>query len=153
MKKFLRRALWALLIVTGLFALFIAIEHYRGQRSLEAYRRQLIAQGEKLAIEDLIPVRSVGEENGAPSLVAAASRLGKGKVVPNDTLPSMKMIGPGKAWLATREREWPNKSNKGGKDKSLPLSFSVGDWPPMSSSSSSFGKVYSSNGLKRLLRF
>ena len=127
MKKSLRRTLWTLLIVVGIFALLIAIEHFRGKRSLEAYRQQLIAQGEKLAIEDLIPVRSAGEENGAPSLVAAASRLGQGKVVSQYNLSPMKMVAPGKARLATQQREWPNTNNKGGKDKKLPLSFSVLD--------------------------
>lgn len=127
MKKFLRRTIWAVLIVTGIFALLVTVERYRGKRSLEAYRRQLIAQGEKLEVEDLMPVRTEGEENGAPNLVGATSRLGKGKVVPYESLTSMKMVAPGKARLATRQREWPNFNKKSATSTNMPSSFSVRD--------------------------
>src|SRR5262245_15635175 len=93
MKNFRRKILLSVVAVILLFAGFLVIMHYRAKWVVEAYRKQLIAQGEKLSIAELVPPAPTNGLSGAPALMAV--RLNS---LNDDLYPSvMKMLSPGRA--------------------------------------------------------
>ena len=61
---------FALLSLLGLW-----LEHERAKARLEAFKAQLIAKGEKLAVADHVPKLPPALSNAAPDFIAAAERL------------------------------------------------------------------------------
>lgn len=74
--------------------LFILGMHFKAKHDLAAYKKQLIAQGEKLTIFELIPKPVAAENNGAEELRKSLNGL---SAIKQDGLPSMKLVLPGKA--------------------------------------------------------
>lgn len=64
-----------LLIVAGLCTLWAWIEHERAESSVEAYKRELLAKGERLDLKELRPPMPKPEQNAAPEFLAAAGKL------------------------------------------------------------------------------
>jgi hypothetical protein len=76
--------------------------HYSAKARLEAYKKQLIASGEKLAPSDLAPTPDAPARERAARLLGAASNL----TSVTDFYPGgMKMIKPGRARVAWRQAE------------------------------------------------
>jgi len=90
------------IVLTGAF---LFEEHLRGGLSLAHYRRELAARGEKLTPQALTEDRPTGE-NGAPEIIAAASQLKKGEVMPDHYPPRMRLTDSGRAVVGFREEDW-----------------------------------------------
>ena len=106
MKKPVKIGLWLLgLFVLGLLGLWL--EHERAKARLAAFKADLIAKGEKLAIADHVPKLPPALSNAAPDFLAAANRLTELKV---EWQPSrMRMVAPGKARVTWRQAELPTE--------------------------------------------
>ena len=79
------------------------VKHYQLKGAVEAYRRQLRAQGEKLTIAELTPPPPTNGPNGAPALSFAASQLGSLQ----NPVPAMTAVAPGRARVAWAEAVLP----------------------------------------------
>ena len=88
------------LIVASIAAIPFVLR-YQAKARLEAYKKELIAAGEKLTIEELIPVRPEGE-NGAKNFWTGAAMAGR---FANDCPPIIRMIQSGKGQAAWQRRE------------------------------------------------
>jgi hypothetical protein len=104
LKKPVKIGLWLLgFAVLGLLALWL--EHERAKARLAAFKAQLIAKGEKLAIADHVPKLPPALSNAAPDFIAAANRLTDLKF---EFQPSrMHLVAPGKARVTWQQAELP----------------------------------------------
>jgi hypothetical protein len=106
MKKPVKIGLWLLgLGVLGLLGLWL--EHERAKARLAAFKADLIAKGEKLAIADHVPKLPPALSNAAPDFIAAANRLTELK--PEWQPARMRMVAPGKARVTWRQAELPTE--------------------------------------------
>ncbi len=99
------------LVLLALLALPVGT-HLRAKWRAEAYRRELSAGGEPATLSALQPVLSPEEIRTGAELVAAAGRFRQ----PFSNAPTMKLLAPGRALAACRE-------------KSLPTDESTNVWP------------------------
>lgn len=108
-----RRRIWLSVCVVLLVApfLFLVSERVRGQKSLANYLRQLANQGEKLAIDDLIPPESEGP-NGASDLMNAFERLVPGTVLLEHTPPLTRIVPSGRAIVGFAQPDWSEGEQK-----------------------------------------
>ncbi|KAF0170370.1 MAG: Uncharacterized protein FD161_4674 [Limisphaerales bacterium] len=104
MKKPVKIGLWLLgFAVLGLLGLWL--EHERAKARLAAFKADLIAKGEKLAIADHVPKLPPALSNAAPDFLAAANRLTELKA---EWQPArMRMVAPGKARVTWQQAELP----------------------------------------------
>jgi hypothetical protein len=93
-----------ILITVG--AVFVAavlvsiIHHYQLRAATEAYIAQLKAQGEPMALAQVIPSSVPPEKNGAANFLKAASLLDTNwNVLDSNPPPAMRMVAPGKAMI------------------------------------------------------
>jgi len=71
-----RRKLKQVLIVgIGLGMFWAWLEHERAESGVQAYKRELLARGERLDFKELRPAMPKPEENAAPEFLAAAGKL------------------------------------------------------------------------------
>ncbi len=92
-------AIAALLVLAGW------LSHERAKGQLEAYKRQLIAKGEKLTIDENLPPTPVGVTNGAKAFLSAASGLGR---VAYDSEPGARlMVAPGRGFASWQQSRLP----------------------------------------------
>jgi len=106
LKKPVKIGLWLLgLAVLGLLGLWL--EHERAKARLAAFKADLIAKGEKLAIADHVPKLPPALSNAAPDFIAAANRLTELK--PEWQPGRMRMVAPGKARVTWRQAELPSE--------------------------------------------
>lgn len=104
MKKPIKIGLWLLgFAVLGLLGLWL--EHERAKARLAAFKAQLIAKGEKLAVADHVPKLPPALSNAAPDFIAAANRLTELK--PEFQPQRMRLIAPGKARVTWQQPELP----------------------------------------------
>jgi hypothetical protein len=73
--SWLRKILLSLAVVTGLILFAYVISHFQKKAVLEAYKRQLKAQGEKLTIAELIPPLPTNAPNAAGALLTIADQF------------------------------------------------------------------------------
>jgi hypothetical protein len=106
MKKPAKIGLWLFsLAVLGVLGLWL--EHEQAKARLAAFKADLIAKGEKLAIADHVPKLPPALSNAAPDFIAAANRLTEFKA---EWQPSrMRMVAPGKARVTWRQPELPSE--------------------------------------------
>ena len=104
-KRWLKILLFILLVPFLLLCAFLLFERIRGQIALAHYKRELIAEGEKLMFKELIPPTPEGE-NGTPEALQAIERLQKGSVLPNNAPPVMRVTPSGHAVVGFWEDEW-----------------------------------------------
>lgn len=97
----LRRRQVLLLALATLVLLAVAaalVHHHRAKRAVADYRKQLVAQGEILDVEGLIPPSVPPEQNGASLFYQAMARLNPPMGVLNSNAPyGMTMVAPGRA--------------------------------------------------------
>ena len=106
MKKPVKIGLWLLgFAVLGLLGLWL--EHERAKARLEAFKAQLIAKGEKLAIADHVPKLPPALSNAAPDFIAAANRLTELKW--DFQRKQMRMVAPGRARVMWQQPELPTE--------------------------------------------
>ncbi len=103
-KRLLKLVCLILLIPLLPFGLLV-FERFRGKVSLARYKRQLIAQGEKLSARDFASPLTNGD-NGAPEIFEAAKQLKEGVVMPNNYPPRMRLTPAGRAVVCSFEDEW-----------------------------------------------
>jgi hypothetical protein len=104
LKKPVKVGLWLLgFAVLGLLGLWL--EHERAKARLAAFKADLIAKGEQLAIADHVPKLPPALSNAAPDFIAAANRLTELK--PEFQPQRMLMVAPGKARVTWRQAELP----------------------------------------------
>jgi hypothetical protein len=106
--KIKRRQL--ILAVTGsvLIALGGGLYLWRthGERALAAYKKQLIAAGEKLTVEELLPRPVPPEENSAGVFhQATSSRRGRSGLLDTNPPAAMRMVAFGKAMIGSAQPE------------------------------------------------
>jgi hypothetical protein len=87
-----------LLLVLGFIFL---LPHGRYRHELEAYKKELLAKGEKLTIAELAPPPSTNPSNGAKAFMQLMSSY----TSPNDYRNTMKMLAPGLAAI-----RWTNET-------------------------------------------
>ncbi len=98
---------FVLLLPFLLLGVFLVFERVRGGISLARIKRSLAAQGEKLTLAEFVPKASSGEDNGAPALWQAVSRLAtNGTVLPKNVPPRMRLTASGRAIVNFREVIW-----------------------------------------------
>ncbi|HEU0009694.1 MAG TPA: hypothetical protein VFT34_07760 [Verrucomicrobiae bacterium] len=98
------------LIITGIVmalpVLFLVEEHFRGKWALGKLKRQLVAKGEKLAVNECRPAApETVAENGCAELVRAAAMLGGGSLAylaPR----SLRAVAPGRVEVIHGLTEW-----------------------------------------------
>ena len=103
MTRLKRRILLSVLALAGLAALLIVLHNFRARQALAARKAELVAQGEKLTVEELMPPSSPEARRGANDLMQAAWQLRQGSVVPNNLPKSMWFVSPGKASVGWRQ--------------------------------------------------
>ena len=74
-RRILRRIVLFLAAAVGLFATFVIIEHFRGTRALKRHLAALKANGAKLEVNELLPPKSVPDENALAALLALTNRV------------------------------------------------------------------------------
>ncbi len=93
---------WKILIgITLVFVLVTGIElaivGNGPKKEVEAYKKSLIANGERLKISELVPPPVPPEQNGADIVNEAFGLLTPEDRDYSNSIPAMRMIGPGKA--------------------------------------------------------
>ena len=107
MKSLRRKILFGVTAIIFLFAAFLVATHYQAKHSVDAYRKTLIAQGEKLSISELIPPAPTNGPNGAPALLAARLYSFNYDVQPT----VMKFLAPGRARVSWMQEIEPSEKS------------------------------------------
>jgi hypothetical protein len=94
-----------LLALVLLGVAFLLFERFRGQIALANYKKELIAQGEKLSPQDFINNRLTPDTDAAP-IIATIGKIQPGKVIVHSLPPLMKLLASGRAIVGFREPEW-----------------------------------------------
>ncbi len=104
LKKPVKLGLWLLgFAVLGLLAVWLS--HERAKARLAAYKAQLAAKGEKLAVADHVQKLPPAISNAAPDFIAAANRLTDLK---SEFQPQrMHLVVPGRARVTWQQAELP----------------------------------------------
>jgi hypothetical protein len=105
LKRRLKTLCKVLLGLAALLCVFLLFERVRGQISLARYKRELLARGEKLNVQDFM-VHCSPEQNGTPEVNAAARQLIEGVCLPVHYPPRMGMTPSGRAVIGFQETEW-----------------------------------------------
>lgn len=96
-----QRVLLALAILVLALGAAAFRHHYRSKRALADYQQQLVASGEKLTVEEMIPKPVPPEQNGADIFIKAMTFMNAPTGVLDSNLPDgMTMVAPGKARVA-----------------------------------------------------
>ena len=90
-----RTKILLLLLLALILGVILLLPHGGYRRKVEAYKKQLLAQGEKLTMLELAPPPPTNGPNGAIALTNAM----EGYRVPSDYPPMMKIVGPGIAMV------------------------------------------------------
>src|ERR1041384_1185926 len=104
-----RKKILAALIVLAVMLGWPVAAHYRAKARVAAYRRQLIAQGEKLSVTELTPLPPADNDNGAASLMSAYWRAGNLNY--SNQPPTMKPVVPGRVLVAWRQVVLPTSDS------------------------------------------
>jgi hypothetical protein len=94
------------LVAGGLSAYFF---HARGKRAVENYRRQLVANGEKLTVQELYPPALPPAQNSLATFQTANRLLGRHHFFDTNGPTAMRSVKPGKAMIAWAQ---PNVRNE-----------------------------------------
>jgi len=109
MSTYTRRFLGGVALVVGGLIVVACVVHYRGKWALERYQRELLAQGEKLTIEELTEEAVMPENNGAPIFSQVMFHWPGANLLETNAPPAMRAIAPGKAmvgWAQPDVRTW-----------------------------------------------
>ncbi len=111
MSRLKRRALLSALALAGIAVLLAPLHKLRAKRSLRAFKAELIARGEKLSVEQLIPPAQLEAQRAASDLLQAEWQLRAGLVVPNNLPRAMGPVVPGKASVGWKQN-WIGEARK-----------------------------------------
>ena len=75
------------------------------KEEVEAYKKSLIAKGEKLEISQLLPLPIPPEQNGADIVIEALNMLTSADYEESNSVPAMQMVAPGKAIVCFEQPE------------------------------------------------
>lgn len=105
---------WKILIgIALIFVLLTGIElailGNGPKKEVEAYKKSLIAKGEKLKISELVPPSVPPEQNGADTLSQAFALLTPEDRAYSNSIPPMEIIAPGKAIVCFEQPEVRNE--------------------------------------------
>ena len=107
MKRFLK-ILAVLILLFGIYCVFLFfVPHGSARRKLAEYKKQLIAQGEKLDLASVAPPHRTGISNGASEFLKA---LGNWRN-PNDFAPMMRMVAPPAAMVGHTNLDAASRTN------------------------------------------
>ena len=104
-----KRALLITAILLALPVLFLFEEHLRGKRGLAKFKRELVAKGEKLTIEECRPPFPAEADNGYGEFLRAMTMV-ESQSIADAAPPSLRAVAPGKVHVTGSLVEWP-KSN------------------------------------------
>lgn len=91
-------ALIAIGLILFTLGLWVWAIHFRAKRAVVNYKLQLIAAGEKLTVDELIPKPVPPEQNSADIFLKAVARLNfRQSLLDSNPPPAMRMVAPGKA--------------------------------------------------------
>lgn len=100
MKPRHRQILLLLGLVMFLVGLILAASHYRAKRAVASYKKQLLAAGEELTVDDLRPLRILPQQNGAEILRRAEKLLAvRDEVIGTNPPTAMSIVSPGRAMI------------------------------------------------------
>src|SRR2546430_3311083 len=105
MTRLKRRILISVLALAGLTALLIPLHNFRARQALAARKAELVAQGERLTVEELMPPSSSDARHAANDLVQAAWQLRQGSFGPNILPKAMAVVSPGKASVGWKQSD------------------------------------------------
>jgi len=113
--KLRRRGIVLLALIGVLLAagFWMWLSHYQAKHAVTKYKQQLIAAGEKLTIQELIPTPVPVEENSADLFLKAMPLLnvGQGLLLTNQP-PAMRMVMLGKALVGWKQPDIRDFSSK-----------------------------------------
>ncbi len=124
---------WWARFILGLAAILLAIGaillvfHFRSKSSVERYKNQLRAQGEKLNIGDLLFPRAEPENNGAELFNKASAYFFYSEFLGSNPPPAMRMVAPGKAMVGWRQTEIVSMNSVDAPGKSG-VGFATNSW-------------------------
>ena len=101
-------SVWAAIVVV--VALLPVIAHYRAKAAAEKFKAQLRAQGEKLTIDELVPLPPLGTSNGASAFLGALAQLTRFDYELQPT--PMKMLQPGRARIVWQQTTLPAEKSE-----------------------------------------
>lgn len=104
--KFHRRQVALIVMALSVLGLggWIWVTHLRAKRAVTNYKKHLVATGERLAIDELIPDPLPTEQNGVGIFLKATSLLNAPTTLLDTNPPSaMRMVAPGKAMVGWKE--------------------------------------------------
>jgi hypothetical protein len=98
MNPYGRRAVLGLGLVAGVVLVAAYLVHFRARWAVERYERQLVAAGEALAVEPLVPPTVLPRNNGAPLFNRAmmGGLIWRKTLLETNLPPSMRMVTPGR---------------------------------------------------------
>jgi hypothetical protein len=106
--------------------LFPVIEHYRGKWALERWKAEMVAKGEKLKIEELIPPPPALADNAFPDVLFASFRLRATNPQHIGWMPpSLRFAAPGKLIYIPAQVHWKGTDYSGGKNKDTNVTWEV----------------------------
>src|SRR5256886_12350580 len=112
MTRLKRRILISVLALAGLTALLIPLHNFRARQALAARKAELVAQGERLTVEELMPPSSSDARHAANDLVQAAWQLRQGSFGPNILPKAMAVVSPGKASVGWKQSDIRHPGSK-----------------------------------------
>lgn len=105
-----KKVVWGLAVAITLPVLAPVIAHYRARAAVEKFKAQLRAQGEKLTIDELVPLPPLDMPNGATAFLNALSRLTS---FDYELQPGvMKMVQPGHARICWQQTTLPTEKSE-----------------------------------------
>jgi hypothetical protein len=106
-----RKLLWIwVAALVFVLALLPVIAHFRAKAALKEFKAQLVARGEKLSIDELVPRPSLDTPNGANAVLKAIANL---TTFSYEILPGvMKTLEPGRARIAWQQATLPTESSE-----------------------------------------
>lgn len=112
MRKRRRKYLILTAILIALPVLYLVEERVRGEWRLASYKKELIARGEKLSIEELAPPKPEGTNVVLLTPTEAQSMLNVGGRVGDEFPPTARTLGPGRSVVSWQRDRWFDKNGK-----------------------------------------
>ena len=102
-----------ILVFPGLVAVFVWINHLAGNRSLQAWKAQMAARGERFSIDEIAPPTLSSVDTNLFRFNAAANQLRSLSIEPGNFKP-LEIAGPGEAtalWMKEVPDRVPDGTN------------------------------------------
>src|SRR5262249_32673527 len=101
------------LFITGFVLLASALSaylfHAKGKSAVDKFRAQLVANGEKLTVSEMLPRGVRPEQNSLVTFQTANRLLGKYRFFDTNAPSPMRLVNPGKALVSWRQTDVRNE--------------------------------------------